>query len=131
MQRIAEKIEAKKGFQELARRIAKSDYSLSSDIERVEQYFKFDKAFAELGEYFEAIGQEINSLKDSLGIIAFGGDLRQYMRFRQLSPRITITVDGSMDVYEIPEWQPDKEQAVEVLAFVFDTILHWQQLPLT
>jgi hypothetical protein len=131
VEKIADKIATDRAFRQLADTLAGSrGYSLRRDLEDAGKHLKFDEAFKELGEIFEVLKGEIESLQEGLDVIALGGDLRQYMRFRQLSPHITILIGGEMLVSERGNWQPSEEEAIEVLGFVFDTILRWQQLPL-
>jgi hypothetical protein len=130
VERIADLIEVDRAFQQLAHTLAGQDYRIRRDLESAGKYLKFDKAFKELGELFKMLKQEFESLQEGLDVIALGGDLRQYKRFRQLSPHVVMVIDGDMMVSTSRDWQPTKEEAIEVLSFVFDTILHWQTSPL-
>lgn len=129
IQRLSKKIDSKQIFQNLARTIS-DDFRFQNKFERAGQKLDFSNIFDDLGQYLEIFQQEIESLQESLEVIALGGDLRQYMRFRQLSPRLIRVLSGEIIVNSRPDWEPTKEDATEVLSFVFDTILRWEQLPL-
>ena len=93
-------------------------------------FARLGNAFEELGNELETLREHLEGLQEGLDVITLGGDLRQYMRFRQLSPHVVMVASGEMRVFEGENWQPSKEDSIEVLSFVFDTILRWQELPL-
>jgi hypothetical protein len=129
VKKLADGIDTKKAFGEAARTISK-DFRFRGDFERAGAQLKFDKPFDELGELLAIFQQEIETLQESLEVITLGGNLREYMRFRLLSPRILANIEGELLTALGQNWQPDKSAATEVLGFVFDTILRWQGLPL-
>lgn len=130
LRQIADRVKGESAFQELMQISAGGERFLQRRLEAAGKSL-IGKILEDFGELVsEVLNQQIESLEEGLDIIALGGDLRQYKRFRQLSPHVVRRYGGEMVVLERKEWQPNKEEAIEVLGFVFDTILRWQELPL-
>lgn len=87
---------------------------------------ELDRAIEELGRNMQEIEESIAPLRDAFHVLALGGDLRRYLRFRNLSPAAHVMASGKVVVDTTPDWQPSHQDAIEVLGFVFDTALRWQ-----
>lgn len=100
------------------------------DVERAGEKIGLKDAFRELARFFENVKEQIEYLEEQMDVISLGGDLRRYLRFKQKSPIVTAVVSGELVVHAPPNWEPIKEDCVEVLDFVFNTLLRWQSAPL-
>ncbi|MFW6097671.1 MAG: hypothetical protein ACOC9Z_06325 [Chloroflexota bacterium] len=127
IQRLVRDIKAERVLGDFARKTGVG-WSEQRTMERLGK--ELTQAYNTLGEIFEDFLQELEDLREGMDVITLGGDLRRYQRFRLLSPRLFQTFDGEWHVGAPEGWEPTKEDAIEVLSFVFDTILRWQQLPL-
>jgi len=100
------------------------------DIERMGERIPGGReAFRDLGGVLEEIREGLEYLEEQLEVISLTGDLRRYLRFKQKSPHLRLTMSGDFDVQTTQKWEPTKDDAIEVLDFVFGTILGWQSIP--
>jgi len=122
----------KASMAEIRRRPYRSRLSpfIRSKVEDIGRRLELRDAFRELGSAFDDIREQIEYIEDQLEVISLGGDLRRYLRFKQKSPHVTPLGIGELDIYAPPDWEPTKEDCVEVLDFVFSTLLRWQSAPL-
>lgn len=110
--------------------IHRPSYFISWDVEDIGRRLGIPDAFRDLGRHLRDFREWIEYLEEQLEVIALGCDLRQYLRFRQKSPHIEVAIGGEMHVLARQNWQPTKDDCIEVLDFVFSTILRWQSTPL-
>ena len=117
---------------EIGRRpyIHRPSHFIDSDVEDIGRRLGVPNAFRDLGKHLRNFREWIEHLEEQLKVIALGCDLRQYLRFRQKSPHIVVVIGGEMQVLTRQNWQPTKDDCIEVLDFVFSTILRWQSTPL-
>lgn len=117
---------------EITRRpyISRPSYFIEFDVEDIGRKLGLDDAFRGLGRHFRDIREWIEHLEGQLEAIALGCDLRQYLRFKQKSPHMDVAIGGEIHVSAPRDWHPTKDDCVEVLDFVFNTLLRWQSAPL-
>ena len=103
---------------------------IRSDVERIGEKIGMRDAFGKLGRIFDHVKRSIEYLERQLNVISIGGDLRRYLRFKEKSPHIAVVLGGDLHVSIQPDWEPTRDDCVEVLDFVFSTLLRLQSVPL-
>ncbi|HEV2120771.1 MAG TPA: hypothetical protein VGS11_11815 [Candidatus Bathyarchaeia archaeon] len=93
------------------------------EFEKGGGYDKFPSRFNV--DELDRLVRRIENLEDQVLVFSIGADYRRYLRFKEKTPTIVITAGGTYNVHGRENWNPSKEDAIEVLDFVFSTAMRW------
>ncbi len=78
-----------------------------------------------LAEFVDRVKESLEAMQDAMKVLALGMDYRKYSKFKRLTPHVTHTYGGGLQLYRRykEEDKPSTEEARFCLSFVIDSAL--------